>query len=74
MTYHGRVRKGVVVFDGELKPPDGTDVRVEPMEDGALEKRGCVYDRLAEIAGKAKNLPPDLARQHDHYLHGQPRR
>jgi len=29
---------------------------------------------LSEIAGKADDLPPDLSRQHDHYLYGTPKR
>jgi hypothetical protein len=30
--------------------------------------------RLRSIAGKAKGLPADLAEQHDHYIHGTPKR
>ena len=33
-----------------------------------------LYERLKDIIGSAKGLPPDLARNHDHYLHGQPKR
>jgi hypothetical protein len=29
---------------------------------------------LLELAGKAKGLPADMAEQHDHYLHGTPKR
>jgi hypothetical protein len=29
-----------------------------------------VWDALLEFAGSAKGLPPDLAENHDHYLHG----
>jgi hypothetical protein len=31
-------------------------------------------EALQEVAGTAEGLPPDLARNHDHYLHGTPRR
>ena len=31
-------------------------------------------DFLLRIAGTAEGLPPDLARNHDHYLYGAPRR
>jgi hypothetical protein len=31
-------------------------------------------EALREIAGTAQGLPSDLARNHDHYLHGTPRR
>jgi hypothetical protein len=29
---------------------------------------------LLKIAGTVKNLPPDFAAQHDHYVHGTPKR
>ena len=29
---------------------------------------------LAELAGTAKDLPDDYAHNHDHYLHGAPKR
>jgi len=29
---------------------------------------------LLRFAGKATGLPPDLAENHDHYLHGLPKR
>ena len=59
---------------GEATPPlpDGTKVRVEPTE---LERDiDALRDLLLSVAGKAQGLPPDLAAQHDHYLHGQPKR
>ena len=31
-------------------------------------------DALLEVAGTAHGLPPDFAHNHDHYLHGAPRR
>jgi hypothetical protein len=33
-----------------------------------------IWDALLEFAGKAEGLPPDLAENHDHYLHGTPKR
>ena len=32
-----------------------------------------VYDALAEFVGAFEGLPADLARNHDHYLHGTPK-
>jgi hypothetical protein len=31
-------------------------------------------EALLEVAGSAQGLPSDLARNHDHYLHGAPKR
>lgn len=37
-------------------------------------KRRTLAERLSSVIGKAEGLPTDLADQHDHYLHGQPKR
>jgi len=71
VTYRGKVKNGVVVLEGEAKMPEGTEVRVEPINGPQPDGGSSVYDRLAQLAGKAKGLPHDLARRHDHYLHGQ---
>ena len=72
MVCTGRVKNGVVVLDGDAVIPDGTKVRVEPMaEDDQYQslRRG-----LLSLAGIVKGMPPDMARDHDHYLHGAPRK
>ena len=33
-----------------------------------------VLQKLRSLAGKGRNLPADLATNHDHYLHGTPKR
>ena len=33
-----------------------------------------VLEKLRLLAGKGRNLPTDLAANHDHYLHGTPKR
>jgi hypothetical protein len=63
MTYSGRVKKGVVVFDGPQRPAEGASVRVVEMESGSPP----VGQGLDELAGKAKGLPDDLAQKHDEY-------
>jgi len=32
-----------------------------------------VWEALRSLSGKAKGLPPDMAANHDHYLHGLPK-
>ncbi len=72
-TYSGEIRNGVVVFDGASAPrPEGTKVRVELVDrDAALKS---LSERLLSVAGTAVGLPPDMAENHDHYLHGTPKR
>jgi hypothetical protein len=72
-TYVGEVRNGVVVFDHTPAPlPEGTKVRVEPFSmESALDDLSAM---LIAVAGTASGLPSDLAENHDHYLHGTPKR
>jgi len=65
MTYRGHIEKGVVIFDEPVALPNGTKVNV------TLAR--MLAERLRSAIGVAKGLPPDLARNHDHYLHGRPK-
>lgn len=76
MVYSGKVKNGVVVFDKDLKLPDGTNVRIEPCtrnETDATEMP-TLAEQFADVIGAVPELPTDMAAQHDHYLHGAPRR
>jgi len=66
MTYRGRIEHGVVVLNEPASLPEGTEVEIVPLpaENGAP-------DPLADVIGKAKNLPPDASRNKRHYLYGQ---
>lgn len=70
-------------FDGKTFVPDapvdlprGSKCRliVQPVDDA--EPKGLpLLDFALECAAKMKgNYPTDLARNHDHYLHGRPKR
>lgn len=71
-TYTGEVRNGVVVLPEGVALPEGTVVRVQPIEE--VPRRSALAERLLRIAGTAEGLPEDLAENLDHYLHGRPRR
>jgi hypothetical protein len=60
----------------KLKPEELQQVKARLAE---LEKRRAppqrsVWDALLEVAGKAEGLPPDFSINHDHYIHGAPKR
>ena len=69
MSIIGHVHNGVVIFDAGVSLPDGTTVRVEPLE--GADESAKLQEKLLEWAGKGVDLPADLARRHDHYLHQQ---
>ena len=73
MTLRGKVSGGVVVLQDPEALAEGTPVSVKPMP-RVRGKRLCLAEKLRRWAGKCKGLPSDLARNHDHYLHGQPKR
>lgn len=75
MTYTGRVKQGVVVFEGTDKPAEGQVVQVfavEQADSGPTDKRN--WDQVFEdLIGVTDELPQDMAEQHDHYIHGTPK-
>jgi len=74
MTYTGKVRNGVVVLDDGADLADGTVVRVEPVGKPPEVKPETLYERLKSVIGIVDGLPPDMAENHDHYLHGLPKK
>jgi len=75
MIYRGKLKGGVVVLDEQVDLPDGTEVRVEPvLEQQPQQRPKTLAERFAKSIGAAPDLPVDMAAQHDHYLHGMPKR
>lgn len=72
MSVQGTVVNGVVVLDPGSSLPDGT--RVELVIKEGPGEESTLGQRLLKLAGIAKDLPPDTAEQHDHYIHGTPKR
>lgn len=76
MVYDGHVENGMVIVDGPVCLPDGTRGKVEVVapagQDVPDASEPTLYEQLAPLVGAVKGLPPDLARNHDHYLHGRP--
>lgn len=82
MTYRGIVQGGVVVFQDAGVPPDGTEVTMVPVvvDDASSSSSAepSIWQKLAALGRWAEtqpcDLPSDLAANHDHYLHGLPKR
>jgi hypothetical protein len=69
----GTVTNGVIVLSDGATVPEGTRVQVlVPVS--AEEAASPLGRRLLGLAGIANELPSDMAAQHDHYLHGRPKR
>ena len=71
MTIDGTVVNGVIVLDPPHQLTEGARVRVIVPE---RESPGPTLTGLLKYAGALPDLPSDFAAQHDHYIHGTPRR
>ena len=78
MEFRGTVRGGVVVLAEGVALEEGLEVSIRPVAKQPSAPNGepaqTLGQRLMKFAGKAKDLPRDAARNHDHYLYGAPKR
>lgn len=79
MTLLGHVCNGKIELDDPVSLPEGAKVRIEldpaPAEEaGQADQPETLGQKLMKYAGLIQDAPPDLARQHDHYLHGTPKK
>jgi len=72
MTLDGIVQNGTIVLEQGAVLPEGTRVKVVA-ESAKVEARPTLLG-LLKLAGIAGDLPEDFAAQHDHYIHGTPKR
>ena len=72
MSFEGTMLNGAVVWDEPLALPDGT--RVDLVVTAPEEPPKPTLLGLMKLAGVIKDMPADFAAEHDHYIHGTPRR
>jgi hypothetical protein len=80
MTYRGHIRNGVVVLDEPVPAPEGAEVEVrlvgersKPSDKGfdETDARPAWLEAARALSQQMpRDLPGDLAEQHDHYIHG----
>jgi hypothetical protein len=74
MTLRGHIRNGTLVLDEPPQLPEGTAVEVELRKLGEQDAPPTLYERYHQIIGIAPGLPSDISINHDHYIHGTPKR
>jgi hypothetical protein len=72
MTLNGTVKRGTIVLDDPHQSPEGA--RVEVVFNQAEDQTETLQEVLLKQAGTVPDLPADMAEQHDHYIHGTPKR
>jgi len=68
----GTVVNGTIVLDEPVALLNGSRVEVEVKAQARAATP--LGEALLKLAGTAVGLPEDMAEQHDHYLHGTPKR
>jgi hypothetical protein len=72
MTLQGTMNNGTIVLDQPAPLAEGT--RVEIVVTPLTVSKPTLAERLLKHAGTVDDLPADMAEQHDHYIHGTPKR
>jgi hypothetical protein len=71
MVYKGHIEHGSIVLDEPADLPEGAEVTVDIDDKTPIP---TLYERLKDIIGVIDDMPEDMAQQHDHYIHGTPKR
>jgi hypothetical protein len=70
MSITTTVEEGKIVLPPGVSWPNGTVVRIEPVE----EQLPTLREVMRDFEGIADDLPTDMAANHDHDLHGHPQK
>lgn len=55
--------------------PNGTEVEIIVKDEAkTVGAQGSFLDTIQDLVGSADGLPEDFAAEHDHYIHGTPKR
>lgn len=77
MTYRGTVKGGVIIPEPGARLDEGEAVEIRPLANtssSATDVGATLYQRYQAFIGIAEGLPADFAENHDHYIHGTPKR
>jgi len=83
MTLNGHIENGKIVLDEAVSLDEGMKVRVELLSKGTAAEQSSpesdatpstFFERHKRWIGSIKDAPSDYATNHDHYLHGQPKK
>lgn len=73
MSFEGTFTNGTVVFSEPPALEEGAVVEVVAKKKNPEEPKPTFLG-LMKLAGSIKDGPADWAEEHDHYIHGTPRR
>ena len=68
MSIKGVIKNGQIALPPETTLPEGAEVMIEVVPPEPMAGRAAELLKLAKV----RDWPTDMARNHDHYLHGAP--
>lgn len=72
---NAHVKNGRIELDEPVDLPEGVALVVHLATDIESPEEGtALLERMRGIVGIVNDLPEDMALNHDHYLHGAPRK
>jgi hypothetical protein len=80
MSFTAVVENDTIKLPPGVHLPDGTKVTIEPSSPSQAvsadtgSESPTLYEVFKDFIGQAEGLPSDLAAEHDHYIHGTPKR
>ena len=72
MSYTGKIKNGVVVLPPDIKLPEGTEVKVEPID--LRPEQDPFLTAIRKVAKPRPHWPKDYALNHGHYVSGEPKK
>ena len=70
MSYKGIVKNGQITLPSEATLPEGAEVTVDVLESKPIASFAAELLKLS----RPRDWPTDMALNHDHYLHGTPKK
>jgi hypothetical protein len=72
MSFTGKIKNGVVVLPPEVNLPEGTEVRVEPVE--LQSEQDPFLKAVRKVAKPRPHWPKDYAINHGYYVSCEPKK
>jgi hypothetical protein len=78
MTFIAKVHNGAILLPPGVSLPEGAEVKVATTEaqntSAVGNPKSQRHSWMEKFVGVLEDLPPDFAAEHDHYIHGTPKR
>lgn len=74
MSITAIVENDTIKLPAGVHVPDGTKAEIVLRTEGEDAAPQSFFETIQDLVGSVDGLPEDFAAEHDHYLHGTPKR